>query len=48
MDTAYPMITSLCSYCIFRVMWCWLWDFKIHDMRAVYSSYDVSWVITRQ
>lgn len=44
-NTTYPMITSLCSYCIFRVMWCWLWDFKIHDMRVVYSSYDVSWVI---
>lgn len=44
-QTFYPMFTSLCSYCLFRVLWCRFWDFAIHDMRVVYTSYDVSWVL---
>lgn len=44
-QTFYPMFTSLCSYCIFRVFWCSIWEFRIHDMRVVYTSYDVSWII---
>ena len=43
--TFYPMITSLCSYCIFRVAWCQGWDLLVHDMRIVYTSYDTSWIL---
>lgn len=43
--TFYPMITSLCSYCIFRVAWCQGWDLWFHDMRIVYTSYDTSWIL---
>ena len=44
-QTFYPMLTSLCSYCIFRVFWCHIWEFCLHDMRVVYTSYDVSWIV---
>ena len=29
----------------FRVFWCNIWEFCIHDMRIVYTSYDVSWIV---
>lgn len=44
-QTFYPMFTSLCSYCIFRIFWCSIWEFCIHDMCIVYTSYDVSWIL---
>lgn len=43
--TFYPMLTSLCSYCVFRVAWCQGWDLWLHDMRIVYTSYDTSWIL---
>ena len=44
-NTAYPMFTSLCSYCIFRVVWCAAIMPHFRDMRVVYTSYDASWII---
>lgn len=44
-DTAYPMITSLISYCIFRVVFCRLILPIWHDMRVIYWAYDLSWII---
>lgn len=43
--TFYPMLTSLISYCIFRVFWCWYFEPVFHDMRVIYTAYDVSWII---
>lgn len=43
--TFYPMLTSLISYCFFRVFWCWSFEGLLHDMRVVYTAYDVSWVL---
>lgn len=44
-NVRYPMITSLISYCMFRVIWCALLIPHFHTMRVVYTSYDISWVI---
>ena len=42
---SYPMVTSLISYCVFRVVFCEsilpLW----HSMDVIFLSYDLSWVI---
>ncbi len=43
--TFYPMVTSLLSYCFFRILWCRSLDPLFHDMRVVYTAYDVSWVV---
>ncbi|MCQ2452032.1 MAG: MATE family efflux transporter [Oscillospiraceae bacterium] len=44
-NTTYPMFGSLCSYCVFRVLWCAILIPILHTMRVVYWSYDISWVI---
>lgn len=44
-NTFYPMLTSLISYCFFRVFWCWSFEALVHDMRVVYTAYDVSWIL---
>ncbi len=44
-NTAYPAFTSLCSYCIFRVVWCAVLLPHFHDMRVIYTSYDASWIV---
>ncbi|MGI6006659.1 MAG: MATE family efflux transporter [Ruminococcus sp.] len=43
--TGYPMTASLISYCIFRVAWCGLLLPVCFDMRIIYASYDVSWIL---
>lgn len=43
--TGFPMLCSLLCYCIFRVVWCRILLFWIWDIRVIYFSYDVSWVI---
>ena len=43
--TLYPMVCTLCCYCIFRVVWCLVWIRTVRSMIVVYTSYDVSWVI---
>jgi len=44
-NTAFPMFTSLCSYCVFRVLWCALLMPRFHTMRIVYTAYDASWIV---
>ena len=44
-NTAYPALTSLLSYCIFRVVWCQTLIRFFHDMRVVYTAYLASWVV---
>lgn len=44
-NTRFPMITSLCSYCIFRIAWCAALLPHYHTMRVIYTSYDASWVV---
>jgi len=39
------MLTSLFAYSLFRVAWCKCWDFAFHDMRVVYTAYDVSFFV---
>ena len=39
------MLCSMICYCFFRVAWCQLLLPYIWDMRVIYSSYDISWVI---
>ena len=43
--TFYPMICTLLSYSLFRVVWCNLLIPVFHTMRVVYLSYDVSFFI---
>ena len=43
--TGCPMLCSMICYCFFRVAWCQLLLPYIWDMRVIYSSYDISWVI---
>ena len=44
-NTRFPMITSLCSYCIFRIAWCAALLPHYHTMRVIYTAYDASWVV---
>jgi len=44
-NTRFPMITSLCSYCIFRIAWCAALLLHYNTMRVIYTSYDASWVV---
>ena len=43
--TGFPMLCSLICYCIFRVVWCRLLLLFFWDIRVIYFSYDVSWII---
>lgn len=43
--TGFPMLCSLLCYCIFRVVWCRILLLFFWDIRVIYFSYDVSWVI---
>lgn len=43
--TGFPMLCSLICYCIFRVVWCRILLLFFWDIRVIYFSYDVSWVI---
>lgn len=43
--TEFPMLCSMICYCFFRVLWCQYFLPIWWDMRVVYTSYDVSWVI---
>lgn len=44
-NTVYPMLTSLAAYSVFRVLWCYSIDGFIHDMRVVYSAYNISFFV---
>ena len=39
------MLCSLLCYCIFRVVWCRILLLFFWDIRVIYFSYDVSWII---
>ena len=43
--TGFPMLCSLICYCIFRVVWCRILLLFFWDIRVIYFSYDVSWII---
>ena len=43
--TGFPMLCSLLCYCIFRVVWCRILLLLFWDIRVIYFSYDVSWII---
>ena len=43
--TGFPMVCSLICYCIFRVVWCRILLLLIWDIRVIYFSYDVSWIL---
>ena len=43
--TGFPMLCSLLCYCIFRVVWCRILLWVFWDIRVIYFSYDVSWII---
>ena len=43
--TEFPMLCSMICYCFFRVLWCQYFLPIWWDMRVVYTSYDVSWII---
>lgn len=40
-----PMVITVLCYCVFRIAWCSLLLPVWYDMRVVYLSYVVSWVI---
>ena len=45
-NTLYPMMTALAAYCVFRVVWCSVWDMiGIHSMYIVYSAYSASFFV---
>ena len=44
-NIGFPMITSLCSYCVFRIAWCAALLPYFHTMRVIYTAYDASWVV---
>ena len=43
--TGFPMLCSLLCYCIFRVVWCRILLLFFWEIRVIYFSYDVSWII---
>ena len=43
--TGCPMVCSMICYCFFRVTWCQMLLPFFWDMRVIYTSYDVSWII---
>ena len=43
--TGCPMVCSMICYCFFRVAWCQMLLPFFWDMRVIYTSYDVSWII---
>ena len=43
--TGFPMLCSLLCYCIFSVVWCRILLLLFWDIRVIYFSYDVSWII---
>ena len=40
-----PMVVTVLCYCVFRIAWCGLLLPLWHDMRVIYLSYILSWVI---
>lgn len=44
-NTFYPMLASLLSYCVFRVVFCTVVLPFFHDMRVIYMTYNISLVI---
>lgn len=43
--TTFPMVCCLICYCMFRVIWCQVLLPYFHDIRVIYFSYDVSWIL---
>lgn len=44
-STFYPMISTFVCYFVFRIIWTYKMVPVLHSMIAVYTSYDVSWII---